>query len=272
MYKIEQYNMRIYYFFFEVPYECYRILSRRCEKFLNDLNNTESEDTFTDYESQTGLANTEIFKSELFQSNLALNRLAHINQQKKSFKNIPQVFKYTVIFFLGVALILSTFFISEYFLFIDYRSRAFKIVPAFNDIIKVTAHLFAILNAIRQFIEDPNVIMNRMSTFDYLLYSMDEASMFIRNIERMNEKISGILDKSKYQEMKDLLFNDICGKITYFANIEDCRNFSRDLTQRGITALIANFVHTTEVIIKELSDPDNPLLDSQELFEGCSSS
>lgn len=49
-----------------------------------------------------------------------------------------------------VALVaLASFFVCEYALYIEYRGRAIDVLPAFNQLIQITAPLYLVLNTER---------------------------------------------------------------------------------------------------------------------------
>jgi len=118
------------------------------------------------------------------------------------------------------------------------------------------------------------MVINNMTTHEFLLYYIDVAYSRLNHIEQVDERMSQIVDKKQFNEIKHLMFDDICGSTNYFKTLDECHNFANGATKEGITVLISEFLSNARLVIEAYEyekdqKPTIQLLDTKELYESC---
>eukprot|EP00826_Nyctotherus_ovalis_P012733 TRINITY_DN13390_c0_g1_i2.p1 TRINITY_DN13390_c0_g1~~TRINITY_DN13390_c0_g1_i2.p1 ORF type:complete len:343 (-),score=62.83 TRINITY_DN13390_c0_g1_i2:147-1175(-) len=195
--------------------------------------------------------------------------LAHTTKNKKKYKNQPQLVKYMIpILFLMAGFILSMQ-ITEYVTYKVYRNRFKNIVLVFDNILKVVAPLYAIINAarylpcmFRQYVWNPEKLMRGMLPYDYFLYLMNNTNAHIRKFETYREIMEPIVDSAQLEKVDAIFLGDLCPMISYFESLEACYELTLNFGRQGVIIGIIRYMSMIKEDLQnyeynKLTDPEH---------------
>ena len=90
------------------------------------------------------------------------------------------------------------------------------------------------------------------------MYLVDTIELMYSRTTRFDsykETLGQMVDKTELKNIGEILFGDICHRVTYFNTIEECNNFDNGITSHGLsmlqTTLLENVRQAIELYEKE---------------------
>ncbi len=149
LYLLESSKGRLYKLFLEVPSEYLRVLYARSETFVNMFSFRTNEDTTGSIQNSEAGENEGGSNESVSATSAEHFSKYYETQRNRKYKNEPRLIKQLLIGFLVTLPILFSFYISEYSIYVVYRSRAVDVVPTFNQVIRVFGPFYVVLNSLR---------------------------------------------------------------------------------------------------------------------------
>eukprot|EP00826_Nyctotherus_ovalis_P021562 TRINITY_DN16989_c0_g1_i2.p1 TRINITY_DN16989_c0_g1~~TRINITY_DN16989_c0_g1_i2.p1 ORF type:complete len:195 (+),score=45.13 TRINITY_DN16989_c0_g1_i2:234-818(+) len=151
----------------EVPNSELKALISKSEEFLSYYSKGENNDFELDdsEHSQDSVSTTDYSTCEYL-----YKRIVCAMKNKRRYKNKPQLIKWVAVCLLVMMGLVLSVLIADCAVYATYQKRSNNIVLVFDKILKVISPLYALLNAARQYVWDPEVRLRGMLAHDYILY------------------------------------------------------------------------------------------------------
>lgn len=117
--------------------------------------------------------------------------------------------------------------------------------------------------------------MNNKTALEQIQNCFVIGETYLQHVEDFKDIMIGIVNKPQYEDVKYMLFGDICSRVVYFATIDDCKKFSAGLIQQGLVALVMNYLINVRNLIQNYRAAESyrlAFLNSKELSELCKTS
>ena len=146
IYKMEEFKKDLYILILEIPIKNLKSLTKQTEDFLNNLKNKNGA---IEFDKDEALKITSMNTNNLSFGILLNKNLVQDIQRNRKYKNKSNFFKNVIICFFFVICVFLSYYLLELYYYNEYRSRGMRITPAFSGVIKVSAPLYSLMNAIR---------------------------------------------------------------------------------------------------------------------------
>lgn len=194
-------------------------------------------------------------------------------QKNRKYTNTPNMVFYASVVFLFVYVAFASLFIGKYVIYTVYLGKALKVGSAFNEVIRPVGNLYSLFNSYRQYIYDPTVKMSKTSVMDFFMQNLIKNTEYLQHIEKFKDILSGIIDSTQYSEIESLMLDNVCPRVEYFASVEDCENFSDEVTKQGLIYLISSYQSGIMNMLRDYELTDKSMkeyINDRRLFESCS--
>lgn len=185
---------------------------------------------------------------------ICVREIVCTTRNKRKYKNKPQLIRWVAVSLLFMMGLVLSVLISDCAVYATYRKRSNNIVLVFDNILKIISPLYAILNAARQYVWDPEVKLRGMLTHDYILYLIRNINDHIRSFEDYKELLGSIVDPTEMERVDEILFADVCVMATYFNTIDECYDLTLDYGQQGIIVVLVRYLSMVRDMLKEYEE------------------